>query len=282
MINEWRKVIWLLNRGYDYVCIARIFDCSEEEIKRCEEELRGKGFPIDDIPRDKNPFIRSRKERVLKPQNYYLTDAPKEIRNLTNSLAKEEDIVEFLAEKLGFLKEGIEAHTRSVEIVIARDSIVYLLREYGNLSYPMIGRLINRDHTTVIHSYKKTKRNFEKDPIKKEEFPAELIDKVKTIKKNGLKMAIRTFRPMRDLEINTESGVGTNSLVYLGGEEKINHGKSSYKKYLEEYKKEIKEVREARMLQAKQTIEDLRKWRKKNGMKELDHVKINWSLVKDS
>ena len=184
------------------------------------------------------------------------------------------------------MREGVEAHTRSAQSVEARDSIVFLLRKYGELSYPVIGYIIGRDHTTIIHAYQKMEHRFQGDPTQEskliELISVELVDKVKMIKNGKLKMATMTSSPRQYLEINTGSEIRANSLIHFGDQEKINQGKTSYKKYLEEYKKEIKEVRETRMLAAKQTIENLRKWRKKNGMKELDHVKINWSLAKDS
>ena len=43
---------------------------------------------------------------------------------------------------------------------------MYLLREEFNISYPAIGdKLGGRDHTTVIHSYEKIKRELVEDPI---------------------------------------------------------------------------------------------------------------------
>ena len=42
---------------------------------------------------------------------------------------------------------------------------MYLLREDFNVSYPLIGqKLGGKDHTTVIHSYLKIKRDLENDP----------------------------------------------------------------------------------------------------------------------
>ena len=39
----------------------------------------------------------------------------------------------------------------------ARQIAMYLIRELTNLSYPDIGKEFGKDHTTVIHSYKKVK-----------------------------------------------------------------------------------------------------------------------------
>ncbi|OGG62555.1 hypothetical protein A3I46_03395 [Candidatus Kaiserbacteria bacterium RIFCSPLOWO2_02_FULL_54_13] len=70
----------------------------------------------------------------------------------------EKDVMATLARYLGFGKDQIKEHTRRHEIVQARQIIMYLLREYAGMSFPAIGRLIGgRDHTTVIHGYKKIK-----------------------------------------------------------------------------------------------------------------------------
>lgn len=55
--------------------------------------------------------------------------------------------------------------TRKKEVVYVRQIIMYLLREYFNLSYPGIGKEVGgRDHTTVMHSYEKIKKQMESDP----------------------------------------------------------------------------------------------------------------------
>lgn len=112
---------------------------------------------------------------------------PPKLRILTDFDAEEEDIIEFMANALGYKKTEIEAHTRSAEVVAARDLIIYALREYGGLSYPAIGELIDRDHTTIIHAYRKIKHRFEYDPDQESELVG-LIDKVKSIKNRKLKI----------------------------------------------------------------------------------------------
>lgn len=82
-----------------------------------------------------------------------------------SELSGEDDVLAALSEFFSMSKEDIEMHTRRHEIVAVRHMIMYILREYGEMSFPAIGRLIgNRDHTTVIHAYNKTKGEVEKDP----------------------------------------------------------------------------------------------------------------------
>ncbi len=96
------------------------------------------------------------------------------------------DVIETLSRRLGYSRKIIESRTREQEIVKARDLIVYLLREYGDLSYPAIGRLLGgRDHASIIHAYRKTKRNIEVHPELKTELE-DLIREAGSIKERKL------------------------------------------------------------------------------------------------
>lgn len=101
---------------------------------------------------------------------------------VTLGLEEENDIIETLSKRLGYSKKIIESPTRRQEIVKARYLIVYLLREYGDLSYPAIGRLLGgRDHTTMLYAYRKMKRNIKVHPELKSKIE-DLILKVGSIK----------------------------------------------------------------------------------------------------
>lgn len=55
--------------------------------------------------------------------------------------------------------------TRRKEVVETRQIIMYILREEYNISYPVIGaELGGKDHTTIIHSYKKVKKELAENP----------------------------------------------------------------------------------------------------------------------
>ncbi|MFZ1075075.1 MAG: chromosomal replication initiator protein DnaA [Minisyncoccia bacterium] len=69
------------------------------------------------------------------------------------------NIVDKVADFYGIDEESIYEKTRRREIVRPRQVIMYLLREDFNISYPTIGtKLGGRDHTTVIHSCEKIKK----------------------------------------------------------------------------------------------------------------------------
>jgi chromosomal replication initiator protein len=70
-----------------------------------------------------------------------------------------ESIVKTVTGYYNIEPESIYKKTRKKEIVKPRQLVMYLLREDYSMPYPTIGqKLGGRDHTTVIHSYEKIKR----------------------------------------------------------------------------------------------------------------------------
>ncbi len=75
-----------------------------------------------------------------------------------------EEVVRKIAEFYHIEPETIYKKTRKKEVVKPRQLIMYILREDFNIAYPTIGDKIGgRDHTTVIHSYEKIKKELETD-----------------------------------------------------------------------------------------------------------------------
>lgn len=73
-------------------------------------------------------------------------------------------VVSKVAEFYGIEEESIYEKTRRREVVRPRQVIMYILREDFSVSYPTIGnKLGGRDHTTVIHSCEKVKREIADD-----------------------------------------------------------------------------------------------------------------------
>lgn len=76
-----------------------------------------------------------------------------------------EEIIKIIAGFYSIPPEKIYEKTRKKEIVYVRQIVMYILREYFNISYPAIGKEIGgRDHTTVIHSYDKITQTLKDDP----------------------------------------------------------------------------------------------------------------------
>ncbi len=74
------------------------------------------------------------------------------------------NVVDKVATFYGIDESSIYEKTRRREVVLPRQIIMYILREDFNISYPTIGmKLGGRDHTTVIHSCEKIKREVIED-----------------------------------------------------------------------------------------------------------------------
>lgn len=94
-----------------------------------------------------------------------------EVKHMLRSLSRPaktfsiKHVVSKVAEFYGIEEDSIYEKTRRREVVRPRQVIMYLLREDFNVSYPHIGqKLGGRDHTTVIHSCDKIKREIATDP----------------------------------------------------------------------------------------------------------------------
>lgn len=80
------------------------------------------------------------------------------------------DVVEKVARFYDIEPSSIYEKTRRKEVVKPRQLIMFILREDFQVSYPAIGqKLGGRDHTTVIHSCEKVKREMKDDSTLEEE-----------------------------------------------------------------------------------------------------------------
>jgi len=85
------------------------------------------------------------------------------------------DVVRVIADFYNIKEDSIYEKTRHKEVIRPRQIIMYILREDFNISYPSIGqKLGGRDHTTVIHSCEKIKKDIKEDQ--------ELLDEVSQIR----------------------------------------------------------------------------------------------------
>jgi chromosomal replication initiator protein len=63
----------------------------------------------------------------------------------------------------GIKIDDLKGKSRHKQIVAPRHVAMYLLREDGHLSTPEVGRLLNRDHTTVLHGIKQVASDIARD-----------------------------------------------------------------------------------------------------------------------
>src|SRR5437764_1414304 len=72
-------------------------------------------------------------------------------------------ILTAVARYFGLKTDDLKGKARNKQIVGPRHIAMYLLREDGHLSTPEVGRLLNRDHTTVLHGMKQVSSDIARD-----------------------------------------------------------------------------------------------------------------------
>ncbi|MEK7117239.1 MAG: helix-turn-helix domain-containing protein, partial [Patescibacteria group bacterium] len=76
------------------------------------------------------------------------------------------EVVKIVSEFYKIDEESIYEKTRRKEVIKPRQIIMYILREDFSISYPSIGeKMGGRDHTTVIHSCEKIKKDIKLDDV---------------------------------------------------------------------------------------------------------------------
>ena len=105
--------------------------------------------------------------------NEFKTESPKVISS--------EFIKETIAKYFNIDKKDLESNKRSNDIAFPRQIAMYLCREVANMSFPKIGNDFgNRDHSTVMHGYKKIEKE-----IKNNTNTKLIVESVKSIIING-------------------------------------------------------------------------------------------------
>ena len=70
-----------------------------------------------------------------------------------------------ITDRYGVSREDMVGKKREKAIAEARHISVYLIREITEMSFPNIGKLYDRDHTTILSSYQKISRQVKTDPV---------------------------------------------------------------------------------------------------------------------
>ncbi len=102
----------------------------------------------------------------LKGKELSLNDIKNFVKNNTKpkKTLSPKEVVKIIADFYNIEEESIYEKTRRKEIIKPRQITMYILREDFNISYPSIGqKLGDRDHTTVIHSCEKIKKDLKVD-----------------------------------------------------------------------------------------------------------------------
>ncbi len=103
----------------------------------------------------------------------------KDVVPITNKVITAEEIKETVAKYFNITPQDMETKKRSQDISTPRQIAIYLIRTLTDYSLPMIGRFFGgRDHSTIIHSYEKIKKEMENSEALKAAIN-EIINKLK-------------------------------------------------------------------------------------------------------
>jgi chromosomal replication initiator protein len=80
--------------------------------------------------------------------------------------------------KYNIRREEIVSSKRTKEIANARHITVYVIRQVTDMSLPNIGKIIERDHSTVISSIDTVEKRMAQNPV----FRAEIEEMIKEVK----------------------------------------------------------------------------------------------------
>ena len=81
-----------------------------------------------------------------------------------NTAAEPMNIIEIVARVMDIPVEELVGPNRKPRVNEAREMAIYLIRTLCQISYPAIGCYFNRNHSTMIISYKKMQEKLSKDP----------------------------------------------------------------------------------------------------------------------
>lgn len=82
------------------------------------------------------------------------------------------DIIAAVKESTNIEWEDLISSTRVADIKDARHLLIYFLKKRTGLTWMKIGKVINKDHATAIHAYKRIERMKCSDPYFKKHIPA--------------------------------------------------------------------------------------------------------------
>jgi len=88
-----------------------------------------------------------------------------------------ERIVERVAKKYGVSTEDIYGRKRTKHIAFARATAIYIIRKITDMSFPSIGKIFDRDHSTIINAHQMIVDEFAKNPL----LEIEIADLIKEI-----------------------------------------------------------------------------------------------------
>jgi chromosomal replication initiator protein len=108
----------------------------------------------------------------MKGRSLYTHEVKNLIKNnvQTKKNLSVKEVIKLIAEYYSITEDILYKKSRRKEVVHPRQVAMYILREVYDISYPSIGdKFGGRDHTTVMHSVEKIKKDLPGDPRLMEE-----------------------------------------------------------------------------------------------------------------
>lgn len=75
-----------------------------------------------------------------------------------------ERILIAVSRHFGFRVSALRSPKRTADVVLARSVAYYLGRRLLNLTLPQLGKIVGRDHTSVLHGLRSVRRKLVEDP----------------------------------------------------------------------------------------------------------------------
>ena len=154
-------------------------DKQPREIALLEDRLKSRfdgGLLADiDSPDYETRFAILRKK--AQEENVVIEKSINEFRAENEKVISSDYIKSTVSKYFNIDKEALSSNKRSNDIAFPRQIAMYLCRSVANMSFPKIGEDFgNRDHSTVMHAYKKIDKE-----IKQKESTKRIVESVKNI-----------------------------------------------------------------------------------------------------
>lgn len=124
-------------------------------------------------------------------------------------------IVELVCNFYNIPKKKIIGPNRKMDIVRARQVIIYLIRERLNKSYPFIGKKLGgRDHTTILYSYSKIKKEIEKNKKLKNDIQNIMPSLISKLDKKSQSIIIKSIKDLPKSKLKPKLFIRQNDILW--------------------------------------------------------------------
>ena len=144
------------NQNYDFSLSDEIINLIAQKFPHNIRELEGALARLIGILR-----IRKLSPNLENTENILEEIGAQKIRMISP-----ENIIKIIVDFYGISEKELISHSRRKELVKPRQILMYILREDLKNSFPTIARRVgNRDHTTILHAYKKISKDLIKNRV---------------------------------------------------------------------------------------------------------------------